>query len=49
GGEMNLHTKEKIIKNKLGLLNLAKELGNASKACKIFGYSRDSFYRFKKA
>ncbi|KJR43976.1 transposase ISRpe1 [Candidatus Magnetoovum chiemensis] len=46
---MNLHTKEKIIKNKLGLLNLAKELGNASKACKIFGYSRDSFYRFKKA
>ena len=45
---MNLHTQEKIIKNKLGLLNLAKELGNVSRACKVFGYSRDSFYRFKK-
>jgi len=38
---------QKIIKNKLGLLKLAKELGNISQACKIFGYSRDSFYRFK--
>ena len=45
---MNIHTQEKIIKNKLGLLNLAKELGNVSRACKVFGYSRDSFYRFKK-
>lgn len=38
---------EKIIKNKLGLLNLAEELGNVSRACKIMGYSRDSFYRFR--
>ena len=38
---------QKIIKNKLGLLNLARELGSVSKACKVFGYSRDSFYRFK--
>ena len=38
---------EKIIKNKLGLLKLAEELGNGSRACKILGYSRDSFYRFK--
>ncbi len=38
---------EKIIKNKVGLLKLGKELGNVSRACKIFGYSRDSFYRFK--
>lgn len=45
---MNLHNQEKIIKNKLGLLNLAQELGNVSRACKVFGYSRDSFYRFKK-
>lgn len=37
----------KIIKPKLGLLDLAKELGNVSKACKVMGYSRDSFYRFK--
>jgi molybdenum-dependent DNA-binding transcriptional regulator ModE len=42
---MNLHTQDKIIKNKLGLLKLAEELGNISRACKIFGYSRDSFYR----
>ena len=41
-------TKEqKIIKNKLGLLELAKVLGNVSQSCKVFGYSRDSFYRFK--
>ena len=40
-------TDEKIIKPKLGLLKLAQELGNVSQACKIMGYSRDSFYRFK--
>ena len=40
-------TEQKIIKNKLGLLELAKQLGNISRACKIMGYSRDSFYRFK--
>lgn len=40
-------TDEKIIKNKLGLLKLGEELGNVSQACKIMGYSRDSFYRFK--
>ena len=38
---------EKIIKPKLGLIGLAKQLGNVSKACGIMGYSRDSFYRFK--
>ncbi len=38
---------EKVIKNKVGLLKLGRELGNVSRACKIFGYSRDSFYRFK--
>ena len=37
-------TQDKIIKNKLGLLKLAKQLGNVSSACKVFGYSRDSFY-----
>ena len=40
-------TEQKIIKSKLGLLELAKQLGNVSRACKVFGYSRDSFYRFK--
>jgi transposase InsO family protein len=40
-------TERKIIKTKVGLLELAKQLGNVSKACQIMGYSRDSFYRFK--
>ena len=41
-------TKEqKIIRAKVGLLELAKQLGNVSQACKMMGYSRDSFYRFK--
>ncbi len=37
----------KIIENKVGMLKLAEKLGNVSEACKVFGYSRDSFYRFK--
>ncbi len=44
---MALGRDEKIIKLKLGLLNLAEQLGNVSKACRIMGYSRDSYYRFK--
>ena len=40
-------TSEKVIKNKLRLLELSQQLGNVSRACKIMGYSRDSFYRFK--
>ena len=40
-------TNQKIIKNKLGLLKLAETLGSVSKACKVMGFSRDSFYRFK--
>lgn len=42
-----MNTAVKLIKNKVGLLKLAEELGNVSHACKLFGYSRDSFYRFK--
>jgi transposase InsO family protein len=38
---------EKIIKPKLGVLELAKQLGNVSKACKVMGYSRDTFYRYQ--
>ncbi|MFQ5705034.1 MAG: IS481 family transposase [Gemmatimonadales bacterium] len=37
----------KVIRVKVGLLELAKQLGNVSRACKMMGYSRDSFYRFK--
>ena len=38
---------QKIIRAKVGLLELARQLGNVSQACKVMGYSRDSFYRFK--
>lgn len=38
---------QKVIRGKVGLLELAKQLGNVSQACKMMGYSRDSFYRFK--
>lgn len=44
-----IYTNEKIIKNKVGLLNLAEDLKNISKACKIMGLSRETFYRYKKA
>jgi hypothetical protein len=42
-----MKTQDKIIQNKLGVLKLAKMLGNVSQACKVMGVSRDSFYRFK--
>ena len=38
---------EKVIKNKIGLLKLAEHLDSVSKACKVMGFSRDSFYRYK--
>jgi transposase InsO family protein len=38
---------QKVIRAKVGVLELAKQLGNVSRACRIMGYSRDSFYRFK--
>ena len=41
---MSVNTDQKIIKNKVGLLNLAGMLGSVSEACKVMGYSRDSFY-----
>ena len=44
-----LNSNERIIKHKLGLLNLAEELGNVSQACKVMGLSRDTFYRYKSA
>jgi molybdenum-dependent DNA-binding transcriptional regulator ModE len=37
------------IEHKIGLLNLAEELGNVSKACRIMGFSRDTFYRYQNA
>ena len=40
-------TEEKLIRSKVGLIELAKQLGNVSDACKIMGFSRDTFYRWK--
>jgi transposase InsO family protein len=45
--KMNTSVQSKVIKNKLGVLKLAQQLESVSKACKIMGFSRDSFYRFK--
>ncbi len=42
-----IHTNNPMIKHKAGLLNLAEELGNVSKACKVMGVSRDTFYRYQ--
>lgn len=42
-----MNSDQKVIKNKVGLLKLSETLGSVSKACKLMGYSRDSFYRFK--
>ena len=42
-----IHTSNPIIKHKAGLLNLAQELGNVSRACKVMGVSRDTFYRYQ--
>jgi hypothetical protein len=42
-----MNTQVKLIRGKVGLLKLAEELGNVSQACKLFGYSRDTFYRYK--
>lgn len=38
-----------LVKHRLGLLNLAHELGNVSQACKLMGVSRDTFYRYQEA
>jgi hypothetical protein len=42
-------TDQKLIRNKLGLLDLANYLKNVSEACRVMGYSRDTFYRVKNA
>jgi hypothetical protein len=42
---MNQETK--LIKSRLGLLKLPEHLNNVTKACKLMGSSRDSFYRIK--
>ena len=39
---------KKIARRKLSLLQLAQELGNVSKACRIMGYSRQQFYEIRR-
>ncbi len=41
-------TNEKVARRKLSLLELAKELNNVSKACKLIGYSRQPFYEIRR-
>ena len=41
-------TRKKVARKKLSLLELATELGNVSKACKIMGYSRQQFYEIRR-
>ncbi len=43
-----MSAEQKVIRAKVGLLELGKQLGNVSQACKMLGYSRDSFYRFRR-
>ena len=45
--EIKMNLNQKLIKPKIGLLELGKSLGNISAACKTMGYSRDSYYRFQ--
>ncbi len=40
-------TERKVIKAKVGLLELAKQLGSVTQACQLMSYGRDSFYRFR--
>ena len=49
GVTLMLQSTQKIIRHKVGLLNLAEELGNVSKACQMMGLSRDTFYRYRDA
>ena len=46
-GESHGQFHQNVMKHKLGLLNLAAELDNVSKDCKLMGFSRDTFYRYK--
>jgi Winged helix-turn helix len=45
--ESAMTQEQKGIRAKVGMLELARQLGNVSQACRVMGYSRDSFYRFK--
>jgi transposase InsO family protein/transposase-like protein len=46
--EIDMTTKEKVARRKRSLLELATELGNVSKACRVMGYSRQQFYEIRR-
>ena len=41
-------TTEKVARRKLSLLELASNLDNVSRACKLMGYSRQQFYEIRR-
>ena len=41
-------TEKKVARRKLSLLELAADLGNVSKACRVMGYSRQQFYEIRR-
>lgn len=41
-------TEHKVARRKLSMLELAGELGNVSRACRIMGYSRQQFYEIRR-
>ena len=43
-----MKAEQKVIRVKLKLLEMAKQLGNVSRACQLMGFSRDSYYRIKR-
>jgi hypothetical protein len=45
---LSLTTEKKVARRKLSMLELAAELGNVSKACKLMGYSRQQFYEIRR-
>ena len=46
--QANIVNSEKTVSTKLKLLELGEQLGNVAQACRMMGYSRDSYYRIKK-
>ncbi len=41
-------TKDKATRRKLSLLELAQEMSNVSRACRIMDYSRQQFYEIRR-
>jgi transposase InsO family protein len=46
--EIDMTTNQKVARRKRSLLELATELGNVSKACRVMGYSRQQFYEIRR-